>query len=287
MFSHDQELVLIHWIHYLRQPLIDTFFKFLNLFDTREFLFVLIPIIWINYGWKAGVRLSGVLLLSGLTNRALKTFFASPRPYHIDAVVAVIRVPGFGFPSGAAQTVTLLSGLLLYYGKSAWKWLIAFYYILFISFSRIYLGVHFFTDILGGWIVGFSLFFTYIWLQPAIERKLEKIRPIILFGLSQFLPLLWLAFQYSMPAARVCGVAMGMGIGIFLMHVSRFVFRSPKNHLEFVFRALIAVGGVFACYYATYLIPHEDSIFYGLLQFLLIGLWVSLISPLICQRRIC
>jgi undecaprenyl-diphosphatase len=172
---HDLELEVINFIHQFRNPLFDEFFKFLDFFDRKEFFLVLIPILWLWLGWTTALRLSCILILSSLVNHALKEYFLYPRPFHLDSNVGIIQVNGFGFPSGAAQTVILLSGAFLVSWKSSWKWAVALTYILLVSFSRIYLGVHFPSDILGGWIVGFGLLAIYQkWVRSDVLTFEEK-----------------------------------------------------------------------------------------------------------------
>lgn len=273
----DQGLEFIQWVHQFRSTPTDLFFISLSSFDRQEFLFVLIPIIWINYGWKSGLRLSYILLLSSVTNRVLKDFFLSPRPFHIDPSVGVIQVPGFGFPSGAAQTVILLSGLLLRYWENSWKWVVASIYILSISFSRIYLGVHFPGDILGGWLVGFGLLLLFFYTQPPIERQLNRMSPLSLFLLSQTIPLFMFLGHQS---TRMSSVAIGMGIGVFIAHSYQFFLTPPNTNKEYILRALVGVLGTFACYILTGSLL-DIPVF---LQFLLVGLWISLGSHLVYHK---
>ena len=173
--SHFSELEIIRFIQEFRNPIFDGFFKFLDFFDRQEFFFVLIPAVWLGRGWKWGLRLFYILFLSSLTNHALKELFLSPRPFHIDPNVGIIQVAGNGFPSGAAQTVVLLSGLLLNFWKSSWKWSVVFFYIAFVSFSRVYLGIHFPTDILGGLASGCVLLLLYGKGFPLFEKHWREI----------------------------------------------------------------------------------------------------------------
>jgi undecaprenyl-diphosphatase len=276
---HDLELDFIRTIHQFRMPLLDQFFKFFDYFDRQEFFFILVPIIWLSLGWKNGLRLFYILLLSSVTNHVLKSFFLSPRPFHIDPTVGIIQVKGLGFPSGAAQSVIILSGILLMGWKSLWKWPLAFTYILLVSFSRIYLGLHFPSDILGGWVVGFGLLAIYVYAFPPIERRLERLKPLSLLLLSQAFPLLLMIWGRSSSAFNLAIVAMGIGAGLYIVNFYRLDLTAPNKTAEYIARILIGVLGTFACYFLTQLLPIPDSMRYWLL-----GLWASLGSVLMCRQ---
>src|SRR6476620_8472569 len=114
----------LEFIRYLRRagnPFLDHWVQLLDYLDRQEFFFILIPIIWLGLGWKYGMRIFYLLALSHIVNKGLKVFFSLPRPFHLDPSVALLQVKGYGFPSGAAQTAILLSGLLLIYWKNRWK----------------------------------------------------------------------------------------------------------------------------------------------------------------------
>jgi undecaprenyl-diphosphatase len=92
-------------------------------------------------------------------NDLLKLAFARPRP---DAVYQAVRVFTSSFPSGHAElsaiTFLTIAALLAQTQRS---FTIAFYFIalatfltILIGLSRIYLGVHYPTDVLGGWCIG-------------------------------------------------------------------------------------------------------------------------------------
>lgn len=278
---HSLELEWIRSIHQFRFPFIDNFFKALNFFDRQEFFFILIPIIWLGVGWKSGLKMFYILLISSLVNYALKGLFLSARPFHIDPSLAIIQIGGWGFPSGAAQTAVLLSGLLLKSWHSPWKWTLAFCYFALLSFSRVYLGVHFFSDILGGWFVGFMLLAIYLHLFPKIEKSLMHIRPFFLFLISQAVPLCLLVFFYSVSTIQICSAAMGLGLGLFISHARQILSVYPKEKRSL--RVFVGIFGTFVCYKVTLLFPFLHSGICQFFKFLFLGLWLGLGSHFVCH----
>jgi len=120
--------------------------------------FVLIPLValvfWcVNPG--LGARLFVALTLSGVINYAGKAVFYGARPYWYSAqVTAYSSGSSFGMPSQHAQASTVFWGYLgLRSGRRLWAWT-AVALIAAICLSRIYLGVHFFSDVLVGLLVG-------------------------------------------------------------------------------------------------------------------------------------
>lgn len=115
-----------------------------------------------------GLRSSGQTLLLWLTaiggavlNTLLKSGFSRARP----ALETAVYAGHFAFPSGHAMSSVVIYGTLAYLivrgapGRHALQTLTilgAALVIILIGLSRIYLGVHYATDVLGGYLVGFA-----------------------------------------------------------------------------------------------------------------------------------
>lgn len=97
-----------------------------------------------------------VVSVAGATalNVACKALFERQRP---DLWVQLVHESGYSFPSGHAMASAALGlALVVALWNSRWRWWSAGFaagYILFVGFSRLYLGVHYPSDIVAGWLV--------------------------------------------------------------------------------------------------------------------------------------
>ena len=115
---------------------------------------IIIAVIYWSFDRKLGLRLAIFLPLVASLNSVLKQAFHAPRPYWLDQGIKAIHVSnGFGMPSGHAQAsmAWIYAGALL---KRRWFWLTAVIIVLMIGVSRIYLGVHFPSQVVFGWLFG-------------------------------------------------------------------------------------------------------------------------------------
>jgi hypothetical protein len=104
-----------------------------------------------------------ILVTSNLFNYIVKLIFAGPRPYWISSHVRALWTTevSFGVPSNHAQTAVSVWGMFAIYAKRAWIWAVSIAVIFLISFSRIYLGVHFPHDVIFGWVIGALILWTF------------------------------------------------------------------------------------------------------------------------------
>lgn len=279
----QDQIQWIHLLHKIRSPVLDALIRFCNYLDRPEFFLFLIPVVWLGINWRFGIRLFYILSLSHLVNHILKAFLACPRPFNIEPALGLIEVEGYGCPSGAAQNGLLLAGILIVHWKSAWRWPIGLGYLLLISFSRVYLGVHFPSDILVGWLVGALLLAIYCFVFPKIEAWLRTAKPFHAFVISQCLLLLILAcLPYSM-LVTICGSALGFGLGIFINQSIGLELEPPVSLLEFFVRIAIGIAGIIVIVQVANYAELESSMALYL-EFAAIGFWVSFCAPLVCYK---
>ena len=128
--------------------------KFFTCLGYPQAYMIIVAIIYWSFDRKLGLRLALFLPVVASLNSILKQAIHAPRPYWLDPGIRAIKVSnGFGMPSGHAQasTVWLYAAALM---KKAWFWALAICIVFLIGLSRVYLGVHFSSQVLIGWLIG-------------------------------------------------------------------------------------------------------------------------------------
>jgi membrane-associated phospholipid phosphatase len=283
---HLYELGWIHFIQQVRSPVLDLFAMFLNILDTPAAAFVLIATISIGYRSKEGFSLLVILLLSAWVNGLCKNIFALPRPFDLDPTLGLIFVKGYGFPSGAAQSAILFPLILFSRCPTPLSFLLGFQLFGWLSFSRVYLGVHFPSDIVGGWILGGVLWLIYQWVFPLIERYLDGMslnkKLFLLFVFSATA----ISLKCSDQNAFLASVFLSFLLGACFALDKNWLFEIPRSRIEFVLRSFFGLIGSFLIYEGCrWLIV--DPLTLSLTRGGLIGLWIGCLAFLIWNWIAC
>ncbi|MDR1212281.1 MAG: phosphatase PAP2 family protein [Spirochaetaceae bacterium] len=297
-------LSLIRSIQQYESPFLDTVMKGLSFLGSPVPYLVLVPLLFWCVDERRALRLALLLLFSAWLNSSLKMLFAQPRPYDLDPGVARAYEGGvsgrYGLPSGHAQTSLVLALGLASWKKKATVYVPALCVVFLISLSRLYLGVHFPTDILAGWFTGLLIFAADRLLFPLLAALLEAggVR-------ARLITLALLTFMMNSLHAwdpGPGGLLLGFGGGYVLMK-SRFPFcaglpveqrapgdssgdaeirRTPKR-LRLALRYVFGMAGLCLLSIALKkLLPGEGSPYYALARFCrygAAGFWVSAAAP--------
>ena len=218
----DWGLDLITTVQRVQGPVPEGIFHAITFMAHTEFYFFLLPFLFWCVDSRLGARLSVFYLLSSYVNVELKTLFEQPRPFEIDPSVNLSVSEGYAFPSGHAQSATVVwGGLGAYVGNRRFR-VAAIAAILFVGVSRVYLGVHFPTDVLAGWAVGAVLLVLYLTLHRRIERwliGLDFFRQLLLaVGIPLVLFLIYPFGESKDGVGALAGLMSGIGVGLVLVY---------------------------------------------------------------------
>ena len=220
--------------------------------------------------------------LSAFCNFSLKDFFAQPRPFNFDPSVAITTARGYGLPSGHAQGATVLWGSIAAWVDTGWFWAVSITVIILIGVSRVYLGVHFPTDVLAGWAVGIFFLGLYCTLQPKVEGWVLGKTAGIQFLLLLAVLLGMMCLHFNRVGVYQLGLLLGVGTGAlvkvhcFSFAVSGVSWKSPVRYLVGILILII----LFSLLRSVY--PQQGTTGYYVMGFVhsaVNGVWISLGAP--------
>ncbi|MGW5851777.1 phosphatase PAP2 family protein [Streptomyces sp. NPDC055254] len=126
-------------------------------------LLVALLVIWllVRRAWRLAAWASVTAVAGGLTGGLVKIIVERARPHLPDPVA---DAPGFSFPSGHAMTATtscaVLLLVLLPLVPRPWRpvaWALALVSVVGVGYTRVALGVHWVSDVVGGWLLGLAV----------------------------------------------------------------------------------------------------------------------------------
>lgn len=202
-----------------RGPLGDLLAQALHFSGETLFFLVVLPIIYWGLDRKLGIRLLLALTTSYALGTLLKTQFAAPRPFHIapELISPLFEQDGYGFPSNHVILAVAVWGYLTSYLRNRWIHFAVTLLVVAQMWSRVYAGVHYLHDVIGGLIFGlialwiFTQALRYLpswWLNWSDTAKYS-----LTIGSGS---LIYLILSQNEDATAVVGLWLGCGLGIIL-----------------------------------------------------------------------
>ena len=155
------DTTIYNYLFSMRNNLLDTFFKSVTVFANTLTIIILVIILLLLINDRSRYTLGITTIVTVLSNQGLKYLVKRIRPDHL----RLIKQGGYSYPSGHSMISIAVYGFLIYYvykhieNKYLKIFLILVLTLLIISIglSRIYLGVHYPSDVIGGYLLAFPI----------------------------------------------------------------------------------------------------------------------------------
>lgn len=220
-----------------------------------------------------------LLCITAMFNVMLKGFFAIPRP-GVEHLMATDY--GYSFPSGHASAITVAALAIATLYKNRLIWTFSLISIVGCCASRIYLGVHYPIDIIGGIVVGVFTVTLYNFLRYSRAWLLfsrKKHYALICFLVFYCLYFLFLTKDINVINTYASGLLLGLVVGDYVERM-RLKFSKPKDLFRRIvflvtgFLILIPLG-----FAVNYVYEKTHNLYILFIGYGLIGINITVIVP--------
>lgn len=170
--------ILLFLQNYVRNPVLNALLIPFTLSNNAGISCILIVAVFIYFKSlrKAGILMGISLLLEFLLNNLIiKNLFARIRPYEvIDGLILLVgKAPDYSFPSGHTGSAFALA-VVIFMVMDRKYGIIALVLASLMGFSRLYVGIHYPSDVLGGVILGVVTSVIAVKCFPDSSRLMKK-----------------------------------------------------------------------------------------------------------------
>lgn len=243
-------------------------FEFFTVLGSSKGYFILIPLIYWLFSGPLGLRLLYGILANHLLNHLLKEGLELKRPLQEGSITSALdHIESYSFPSGHAQASAFFSVYLWLKYPRKRTLFASIFFAFMVGFSRIYLGVHFFFDVLGGWLIGGTAAWVFFRFADRVEHWESSLNGKTLMAiLAGFLVLI--AVLPTEEAAGMTGGLFGTILG------SAGGRRYPDGH-GWAKRIGLGLFGFLGAVFLFLLIKSTDRIAFFFILYALTTFWVS------------
>ncbi|WP_246028100.1 phosphatase PAP2 family protein [Leptospira fletcheri] len=275
---------------------------------STAFFMALVSFIYLCVDRKIGIRMALGLMLAGILNGSCKAIFQSSRPVGLPFAQELgISESSYGFPSGHVQTAVVLYGILFLHIKSNFIKRLGVFCIFLMPIARMYAGLHYLGDVIGGLILGvLVLFGTELWLKVRPDMLEPDFSGVDLGSSSRLksYSLLWIAL--TIPSVLLLeeggtreavhsweqvvsssGALAGFGIGILSNRARGLDWGPAKDRISWGVRMGMVAIGILILYVLlgrifAFLFPENPVARY--LRYGIVCYYIGHLSPFLLKR---
>jgi len=291
VFIYKLEMDILEWFYKIGNSFLNVFFYIISQFGGSLILLLTVSVIYWTINKEKAEKIALTVLSAVCLNNFLKSIFSFNRPFMYDGYEHLQKLKnsklsdsstGSSFPSGHSQiTGSLYSSICFYFPK---KQVIfpSIILMILIPISRLYLGVHFPSDVIVGLLIGIIVALIYYILLKKFPNKFNL---IAIISILIYLPMLFFK-NVEYDFCRSYGLLIGFFLGRLIeSKYINFTTEVPlKNKILRLILGILIIG---ITYFLIKLIPNNISHHFimAVLLHSIITFMVATIVPLLFKSK--
>ena len=211
------ELQFLKWLESIRIGFFTTLFEGVTILGEETLVILFVVVLWFAVDSRLAQKVFFVTICSMVLNGIVKNLAQVPRPF--DKGVLPVRketATGFSFPSGHTQNFSTWSTLFAIKFKKKWLTVLVTVFIVLVAFSRLYLGVHYPSDVIVGVALGVGTAFLGNYLFER-EKDVKKLYIAVFMIFAPFIVYFSIvAHERFADFFKVFGMVGGLTLVVFL-----------------------------------------------------------------------
>lgn len=274
------QAAIIKDIQLLSNPILDYIFIGITMMGSSYFYFLVLPIFYWCVDKRFGLKIGIILLSSIYVNTVVKNVTMVQRPIGYPGIRSIFTqsAGGYSFPSGHAQGTTTFWGTLMFKYNRKCINILGIASIILVSLSRLYLGVHWPVDIIGGILIAVLIIIIGELVDSIIIESKFDIPLAYKIILAIIVPTaLIILFPYT-ENFEYMGLASGILIGYFVDE-RYYAFTVSNSIKKQIYKVIIGALIFLALQNGLkYILPYTNV--FNTVRYLICGLWLSIGAPL-------
>lgn len=274
------QIEIIKFIQTFSNELLDKIFTIVTMFGEETLLVVFASIVFLSVDKKKGYKLIFTLASGTCINSLIKNIVKFERPIGVDGIISkrIETATGYSFPSGHTQASSTFWSSATIIFKRKWLYIFTPIIIILTALSRLYLGVHWPTDVIFGALIGLLWAMIIDKVFDYIEKNKAYTIPIVASVLFCILAILFKESDFY----KTSGLLLGLSIGYMIedKYIDFSINMSLKNKIIsyiLLLGGLLLIKGVLKLLFPTALI-------FNILRYFIVGLWAFGIAPFIIKK---